>query len=242
MPERIVFMGTPEFSLPSLRTLTARYDLIGVVTQPDRPAGRGKHLKPPPVKQLANQLGLPVIQPRRLHDPETMAQLIAWSPDLLVVVAFGQILRPNVLDLPPHGCINVHASLLPRWRGAAPIQAALLAGDPVTGVTIMRMDAGIDTGDILTQRVAPILPEDSAGSLSERLSILGAQLLVETLPGYLEGSIHPRTQDSARATLARLLKKEDGQLDFTQPVASLSRRVRALSPWPGAYTWWLGQV
>jgi methionyl-tRNA formyltransferase len=171
-----------------------------------------------------------------------MAQLIAWNPDLLVVVAFGQILRPDVLALPHHGCINVHASLLPRWRGAAPIQAAVLAGDSETGVTIMRMDAGVDTGDILAQRTEPILPEDTAGTLSERLSILGAQLLIETLPGYLDRSISPQPQDPSQATLAPMLKKEDGQLDFTQPAESLARRVRAFAPWPGTFTFWQEQV
>jgi methionyl-tRNA formyltransferase len=241
MPERIVFMGSPDFSLPSLRALAARYQLVGVVTQPDRPAGRGQRLTPPPVKRLAEELGLPVIQPRRLREPEAMAQLAAWAPDLLVVVAFGQILRPDVLSLPPNGCINVHASLLPRWRGAAPIQAAILAGDKESGVTIMRMDPGVDTGDILAQAEEPVLPEDTAGSLSERLSILGAQLLAETLPRYLDGSIQPRPQDPTRATLAPMLKKEDGQLDFTQSAASLARRVRAFAPWPGTYTLWQGQ-
>src|SRR5512139_2910075 len=180
MTTRIVFMGSPDFSLPTLRALAEQYPIAGVVTQPDRPAGRGRTLTPPPVKQLAVELGLPIIQPRRLRQPEAMEQLLAWAPDLIVVAAFGQILRPEVLELPAHGCINVHASLLPRWRGAAPIQASLLHGDRETGVTIMVMDPGIDTGPIMAQRSLRIDPDDTAGSLSNRLSQLGADLLIDT--------------------------------------------------------------
>lgn len=242
MPEKIVFMGSPDFSLPSLRALASRYDVVGVVTQPDRPAGRGQVLTPPPVKIIAEALGLPVIQPRRLREPEVMEQLTAWAPDLIVVTAFGQILRQNVLEVPVHGCINVHASLLPRWRGAAPIQAAILNGDAETGVTIMRMDAGVDTGDMLSQRAIPILQDDTAESLAERLAILGAELLVETLPGYLECTLNPTPQDPGQATLAPMLKKENGQLDFTQPAEALVRQVRAYNPWPGAYTIWQNQI
>ena len=169
MLARVVFMGSPDFALPSLRALAANYEVVGVVTQPDRPAGRGKQLAPPPVKTLAQELGLPVIQPNRIREPEAMAQLRDWAPDLMVVAAFGQILRQEVLDLPPHGCINVHASLLPRWRGASPIQAAILAGDAETGVTIMRMDKGLDTGPILSQSAVSITINDTAATLGDKL-------------------------------------------------------------------------
>jgi len=232
---RVVFMGSPDFALPTLRALASHYHVVGVVTQPDRPAGRGRILTPPPVKILAESLGLPVIQPERLRQPEALAQLQDWKPDLIVVAAFGQILRQNVLDLPPYGCINVHASLLPRWRGAAPIQAAILHGDSETGVSIMKMDAGIDTGPILSQRREPIYPDDNAESLGKRLAELGAQLLLETLPDYLEGNLHPQPQDENLATYAPMIKKEDGYLDWQQPAEFLARKVRAYTPWPGAF-------
>ena len=235
-------MGSPEFAVPSLLRLASEpYPVVGVVTQPDRPAGRGRALAPPPVKSLALELGLPVIQPERLRDPAAMAQLQGWSPDLIVVAAYGQILRPAVLDLPRWGCLNVHASLLPRWRGAAPIQAAILHGDAHTGVTILRMDSGLDTGPLLSQRLTPIHPDETAGSLGERLAELGADLLLETLPGYLRGEIQPRPQDDSQATNAPMLRKGDGRLDFSEPAASLARRVQAFNPWPGAFTTWQGQ-
>lgn len=238
MKPRIVFMGSPEFAVPTLRLLAQNYPVIGVVTQPDRPAGRGQALTPPPVKLLAIELGIALIQPPRLRQPEAMEQLRRWSPDLIVVAAFGQILRPEVLDLPPLGCLNVHASLLPRWRGAAPISAAILAGDALTGVTIMRMDAGVDTGPILSQRTEAIRPDDTTATLSQRLAMLGAELLIETLPGYLSGEIRPQPQDDALATYAPMLKKEDGMLDFGRSAVELERRVRAFQPWPGAYMEW----
>jgi methionyl-tRNA formyltransferase len=242
MATKIVFMGSPEFSLPTLKALAERYAVVGAVTQPDRPAGRGRALTPPPVKKLAQELGLPFIQPRRLREPEAMQQIRLWQPDLIVVAAFGQILRSEVLNLPPHGCINVHASLLPRWRGAAPIQAALLHGDAETGVTIMKMDPGVDTGPILSQRVIPILPEDTAATLGERLSQLGADLLIDTLAPYLCSSLLPEPQPETGATYAPMLKKEDGVLDFTQPAEALAQKVRAFNPWPGAYTLWDGEI
>lgn len=242
MSARLVFMGSPEFALPTLRLLAAgAYPVVGVITQPDRPAGRGRALSPPPVKNLALQLGLPVIQPERLKDPSAIAQLQDWAPDLIVVAAFGQILRPAVLDLPRWGCLNVHASLLPRWRGAAPIQAAILHGDPQTGVTIMRMDSGVDTGPLLSQRATAIGEDENAGSLGARLAILGAELLLETLPGYLRGELQPEPQEDALATYAPMLKKEAGRLDFNQPAGPLARRVRAFNPWPGSFTTWQGQ-
>ncbi len=243
---RIVFMGSPDFAVPTLEALALGrveprpYTVVGVVTQPDRPAGRGGTLKPPAVKEAALRLGLPVIQPEKLRQPEAMEQLRAWAPDLIVVAAFGQILRPDVLDLPRFGCVNVHASLLPRWRGAAPIQAAILAGDKETGVTIMKMDAGVDTGPILAQRALPIAPDETGGSLFEKLARLGADLLLETLPRYLSGEIVPRPQPEEGVTYAPMLKKEDGLLDFSQPAAALERRVRAMNPWPGAYFEWRG--
>jgi methionyl-tRNA formyltransferase len=233
-------MGSPDFAVPSLKALAAIYPIVSVVTQPDREAGRGRTLVAPPVKTTALELGLPVMQPEKLRDPEAMAQLQAWSPDLIVVAAFGQILRPAVLDMPRYGCVNVHGSLLPRWRGAAPIQAAILAGDQETGVTIMKMDSGVDTGSMLSQRAMPIKPDDTAGSLFERMSILGAELLMETLPGYLDGLIQPRHQPEEGMTYAPMLKKEDGLLDFTRSAEELVRRVRAFNPWPGTYFEWQG--
>jgi len=235
---RIVFMGSPEFAVPVLQKCAKHYLIVGVVTQPDRPAGRGQVLTPPPVKAAAQRMGLAVIQPQKLREPAALEQLLAWAPDLIVVAAFGQILRQNVLDLPRFGCINVHASLLPRWRGAAPIQAAIMHGDNITGVTIMKMDAGVDTGAILAQQEIPILPDDTTGTLLPRLAQAGADLLVESLPGYLAGGIIPRPQDESQATRAPMIQKEDAQLDLTQPALDLARRVRAFQPWPGTFIPW----
>jgi methionyl-tRNA formyltransferase len=240
--KKIVFMGSPDFSLPTLRALHENYPVVGVVTQPDRAAGRGRELTPPPVKTLALELGIPLIQPERLRESEAMDQLHDWAPDAIVVAAFGQILKQDVLDLPEFGCINVHASLLPRWRGAAPINAAILHGDDETGVTIMKMDAGLDTGPILSQRSVRIEPEETAGSLFETLSTLGADLLLDTLPKYFAGEIEPRPQPDEGATYASMLKKADGQLDFSQPAKELERKVRAFNPWPGTYFKWDGNL
>jgi methionyl-tRNA formyltransferase len=237
---RVVFMGSPDFAVPALQALASQYRLTGVVTQPDRPAGRGGTLKPPAVKAAALRLGVPVIQPDKVRNPEAMNQLRAWAPDLIVVAAFGQILRPDVLDLPKWGCINIHASLLPRGRGAAPIQAAILAGDQQTGITIMKMDPGVDTGPLLSQRAIPISPEDTAGTLFEKLAPLGAKLLLETLPRYLSGELQPQPQPAEGVTYVPMLKKEDGLLDFNQPAAALERRVRAFNPWPGTWFEWNG--
>ena len=241
MSTRVVFMGSPDFALPTLRALATNYDVVGVVTQPDRPAGRGKQLTPPPVKTLAEDLGLPIIQPARLREPAAVAQLRALAPGLIVVAAFGQILRQEVLDLPPHGCINVHASLLPRWRGASPIQAAILAGDAETGVTIMRMDKGLDSGPILSQRAMPIDAKDTAATLSDKLSSLGANLLVDTLPGCLSGELKSASQPEKGVTSAPILKKFDGELDPGLGAEELARKVRAFNPWPGAFIIWKGQ-
>ena len=235
---RVVFMGSPDFAVPALDALAAHYALVGVVTQPDRPAGRSGTLKPPAVKTAALRLKLPVIQPEKLRYPEAMAQLQAWAPELIVVAAFGQILRPDVLDLPKFGCINIHGSLLPRGRGAAPIQAAILAGDYETGITIMKMDPGVDTGPMLSQRAIPISPEDTAGRLFEKLAPIGAELLLGTLSRYLSGELRPQPQPSEGVTYAPMLNKEDGRLDFTQPAAALERRVRAFNPWPGTWFEW----
>jgi len=228
-------MGSPDFSLPTLRALADKYEVIGVVTQPDRASGRGRELKSPPVKLLAQELDIPLIQPEKLRQPEAMEQLRAWNPDLNVVAAFGQILKKDVLYLPRFGSLNVHASLLPRWRGAAPINAAILHGDDETGITIMKMDVGLDTGPILTQRSIPLTPNDTAGSVLDKLSHLGAELLIGTLPDYLSGKIEPGPQPEEGMTYAPMLRKEEGQLDFTRPADELERRIRAFNPWPGAF-------
>jgi len=234
MSNSIVFMGSPTFAAILLRSLIADYTVKGVITQPDRPAGRGKVITPPPVKLLAIDSNIPVIQPNRLKDPGVFEQLSDWKPDLIVVAAFGQILRKNVLDLPPYGCVNVHASLLPRWRGASPIQASVLAGDGETGITIMKMDEGVDTGDILRQRSLKILPEDTTETLTGKLADLGASLLMETLPDYLAHRIQPIKQDHAAATYAPMIKKEESLLDLMEDAASLVNKVRAFLPWPVA--------
>jgi methionyl-tRNA formyltransferase len=235
---RVVFMGTPGFAVPALERLAETHQVVGVVTQPDRPAGRGRHLALAPVKQAALARGLPLAQPLSLRTPQAQAQLADWEPDLIVVAACGYILPQDVLDLPLHGSLNVHASLLPRWRGAAPVAAAILAGDDVTGVTLMRMDAGIDTGPLLAQRQEPILPDDTRASLEARLGRLGAELLMETLPAYLAGDLRPHPQPEDGVTYARPLHKEDGRLDWSLPAVALDRQVRAVTPWPGAFTTW----
>jgi len=228
-------MGSPDFSLPVLRALAQAYEVVGVVTQPDRASGRGRELKAPPVKILALELNIPIMQPEKLKQPEAREQLRIWAPDLIVVAAFGQILKKDVLELPHYGCINVHASLLPRWRGAAPINAAILAGDEETGVTIMCMDVGLDTGAMLAKKSIRLMPTDTAGSVTKTLSTLGADLLIETLPGYLSGTIMPTPQPEVGMTYAPMMKKEEGKLDFAHDVNELERRVRAFNPWPGTF-------
>ena len=238
MSIRIVFMGSPDFSLPTLSTVAGSYNIVGVITQPDRASGRGRELKSPPVKTIALGLNIPVMQPEKLRASESMDRLRTWNPDLIVVAAFGQILKKDVLDLPRYGCINVHASLLPRWRGAAPINAAILAGDEEIGVTIMQMDVGLDTGPMLAMKSIRIKPDDTTGSVLQALSTLGADLLVEILPDYISGKLTGQPQPSEGATYAPMLKKEDGLLDFTHPAVELERRVRAMNPWPGAWFEW----
>ena len=228
-------MGSPEFAIPTLEALLEHYPVVGVVTQPDRPAGRGRDFRPPPVKILALEAEIPLIQPKKLSDPVAAETLKSWSPDVIVVAAFGQILRSAVLELPQFGSVNVHASLLPRWRGAAPVQAAILAGDSQTGITIMKMDEGIDTGPILAQEATGILPEDTGASLSMRLAKLGGELLIETLPKYLSGDISPVPQNEDGATYARMIKKAQGELDPNKEAVSLARQVRAYDPWPGSF-------
>ncbi|MCB9078431.1 MAG: methionyl-tRNA formyltransferase [Anaerolineaceae bacterium] len=230
-------MGTPDFAVPSLTALIdSDYDVAAVVTQPDRPSGRGKRLTPPPVKAAAEAADLKVLQPRTLKSPEAFAALAAFKPDLIIVAAFGQILRSNVLDLPPYGCINVHASLLPRWRGAAPITAAVLAGDAETGVTIMKMDEGLDTGPMIAKRAIPITDHHTGGMLTAILADLGAQLLIDTLPHWVSGEIEPQPQDNSQATFAPRLDKQAGALDWSQPAVAIERKVRAFDPWPGTFT------
>jgi methionyl-tRNA formyltransferase len=228
-------MGTPEFSVPTLKALTDAHRVVGVVTQPDRRAGRGRDLRPSPVKKVALERDLPLYQPRTLRTPEAVKRLKDWKPDVIVVAAFGQILRQDVLDLPPHGCLNVHASLLPRWRGN-PLAAAILAGDEVTGVTIMKMDAGLDTGPILAQREEPIRSDDTCATLEERLSRIGAELLIEALPAYLAGELVPQPQPEEGVTYAEQLRKEDGRIDWQRSAVELDRQVRAFMPWPGTFT------
>jgi methionyl-tRNA formyltransferase len=233
----IVFFGTPAFAVPSLRRLAAGgIQIAAVYTQPDRPAGRGRHTAPPPLKTTALELGLTVRQPESLRDPAALADLAALAPEAGVGVAYGQILRQEVLDIPPRGVLNVHPSLLPRHRGASPIPAAILAGDDQTGVSVILMDAGMDSGPLLAQRAVPIADTDTTASLMERLAGLAAELLAETLPRWLRGEIEPRPQDESLATKAPLLKKEHGEIDWTLPAVDIWRRVRAYNPWPGAYT------
>ncbi|MCS7261655.1 MAG: methionyl-tRNA formyltransferase [Anaerolineae bacterium] len=239
---RVIFMGTPEFALPSLRVLLDTCQVVGVVTQMERPSGRGLQARPSPVHVMALQHHLPVLTPPSLRQDEVVEQLRAWQADVIVVAAFGMLLPPAVLELPPHGCINIHASLLPRWRGAAPVAAAILAGDERTGVTLMLMDAGLDTGPIIRQAELPITPDDTQETLTRKLSQLGASLLQQTLPEWLDGSIVPRPQDETRATWAPPLKKEQGRVRWEQPAEFIARQVRAFHPWPGTFTEWRGAI
>lgn len=230
----VVFFGSPEFAIPSLEAVNAVYDVVGVVTQPDRPAGRGKVLTPPPVKLIADELGIPVLQPNRLKDPGVIEQLYAWKADVFIVAAFGQIFRKNILDIPRFGLINVHASLLPRWRGASPIQAAILAGDETTGISIMKIDEGIDTGAVFSQESVTIKEHETAGELSSRLASMGAELLIKTLPDYFAGINKGKSQDEEFASYAAMINKEDAILNNNESAETLVRRVRAYQPWPVA--------
>jgi len=235
---RIIFMGTPELAVASLGALLREpaFQILGVVTQPDRPKGRDLKLQPSPVKQLALRAGLLVLQPAKAREEFFIAELRKLQPDLIAVAAFGQILPKAILDLPQFGCLNVHTSLLPKYRGASPIQSAILNGETETGVTIMKMDVGLDTGDILTQRTTPIRDEDNAATLHDCLAQLGAELLVQTIPDYVAGKIQPRPQQHELATHVAKIKKEDGRIDWQQPARAIWNRIRAFTPWPGAFT------
>ncbi len=226
-------MGSPEIAVPLFRAIAKEYPIRGVVTQPDRPAGRGKKEIAPAVKIAAEEAGIPVFQPERLRLPEAFEVVAAWRPELIVVMAYGQILRQNVLDLPKYGCINVHASLLPRWRGASPIQAAIRAGDETTGVSLMKMDAGMDTGAVYSTHELAIAADDTAESLSAKLADLSARAFLRDLPRILSGDLVPAPQPEEGVTLTGLIRKEDGILDLNQPARDLERLVRAYSPWPG---------
>ena len=233
---RIVFFGSPEFALPSLDALVAAgHDVALVVSQPAKPVGRSGAPADPPVARRARELGLPVFQPPTLKDDGAFARLAETVSDVFVVVAYGKILAQRVLDLPRYGCVNVHGSVLPRWRGASPVQASLLAGDAETGVSIMRMEAGMDTGPVWAVARTPIAEDEDAGTLSARLARHGAGLLVETLPGIASGSVVPRPQDDALATLCPKVRREDGQADFSRSAGELVRRLRAYTPWPGLF-------
>lgn len=233
---RIAFAGTPEFAVPTLLSLMrSQYELVGVLTQPDRPRGRGRRLTPSPVKAAAGD-SVPVAQPATLRSAADRAELVAWRPDVLVVVAYGLILPKAVLEIPRLGCVNVHASLLPRWRGAAPVERALLAGDETTGVTIMLMEEGLDTGPVLLQRAVPIDPQDTGASLRTRLAAEGAPLLLEALQGLAAGTLHPRPQPLEGVTYARKLEKREAFIDWRRPALEIERQVRGLQPWPVAET------
>jgi methionyl-tRNA formyltransferase len=240
MPIRVVFMGTAELACASLRALLqpGPFSVQAVVTQPNRPKGRELKPQPSPVQQVGAEAALPILQPEKARDPAFFHRLAEFNPEVIVVAAYGQILPQSILDLPKFGCVNVHTSLLPKYRGAAPIQWAILNNETETGVTIMKMSAGLDTGDILSQRVTPIGPDETAANLHDRLAIVGAELLVETVPRFIAGAITGKPQDEALATYARKITKEDGHLDWSRPALALRNKVRAFTPWPGAYTFW----
>lgn len=235
--KRIVFAGTPEFSVPPLRALLGSgHRVVGVYTQPDRPAGRGRKLSPSPVKEVAVDAGIPVFQPANFKDPADVAVLESLHADLMVVVAYGLLLPRGVLDAPRLGCVNIHASVLPRWRGAAPIQRAVLAGDAASGVTIMRMEAGLDTGPMFLIEEVPLAPDETGGSLHDRLSVLGAAALMKALPGILDGTLAAEPQDDSQSCYAKKLDKAEATIDWTRPAADIERQVRAFNPWPVAQT------
>jgi methionyl-tRNA formyltransferase len=239
---RIIYAGTPDFAVPALRALVeGGANVVAVYTQPDRPAGRGRKLTASPVKQAALEYGLPVFQPATLRTPEAQQELAALEPDLMVVAAYGLLLPKAVLDIPPRGCVNLHASLLPRWRGAAPIQRAIEAGDAETGITLMQMDVGLDTGKMLAKAACPITPEDTAQSLHDRLAVMGAKLLMQHLPALLAGTLEGEVQDEALVTYAKKLDKAEARLDWSRPAIELARKVMAFNPWPVAETLWRGE-
>src|SRR5512133_3434534 len=240
---RVVFLGTPSFAVPSLGALArAGHEIAAVVAQPDRPAGRGQALREPATKTWARERGVPILQPEKVRDGRLAAELAALRPDVLAVAAYGRILGKDLLELAPHGAVNVHGSLLPRYRGAAPIQWAIANGERETGVSIMQMDEGLDTGDVLLQRPLAIAPDDTAETLAPRLAALGGAALVEALELLARGELVPVRQDASRATLAPILEKEHGRVDWTRPAAEIASRPRGFTPWPGAWTTLDGKV
>lgn len=242
-PLRVIFMGTPQFACPTLQRLIDRGDEIpAVVTQPDRPKGRGQKSVPPPVKELAERHGLPVLQPIKVRAPEFIESVREMNPDVVVVVAFGRILPKALLEIPRYGCINVHASLLPRYRGAAPLNWCIINGETETGVTTMLMDVGLDTGDMLLKKATPIDPDEDTSSLHDRLSLIGADLLHETLDLLVQGKLVPEKQDDALSCYAPMLKKEDGLIDWTRDARTIRNLVRGMTPWPGAFTYLDGKL
>lgn len=239
---RVVFMGTPEFAVTPLERLVLDdYQVAAVYTQPDSAAGRGRHLAASPVKRVALELSLPVVQPERLKDASVLERLTSFHPDVIVVAAFGQILPAPVLALPPKGCVNIHPSLLPKFRGASPVSAAILAGDDFAGVSIMLMDAGLDTGPVLAQAQIAISRQDTTGSLTAKLSLVSAQMLLEVLPRWVNGELTPRPQEEGEATYTEMLSREDSEIDWRLPATAIWRQVRAFQPWPGCYTLWRGK-
>jgi methionyl-tRNA formyltransferase len=239
---RIIFMGTPDFAVPALRALhESRYDILAVVTQPDRPKGRGRRMIPPAVKEVATEMGYPVLQPSKVKEPRFVEKVIAIDPDFFIVVAYGRLLPGSFLSIPRLGAINIHASLLPQYRGPAPIQWAIINGEEETGVTTIWMDEGLDTGDVLLSATVPIQPEDTTGSLSRRLAEKGGQLLIDTLAKIESEGLAGKAQDKSRATYAPLLKKEDGRIDWSKDAKSLDAFVRGMNPWPGAFTFLSGK-
>src|SRR5216684_2229302 len=241
---RLLFCGTPHFAVPTLIHLLAQpeFDITAVITQPDRPRGRGRQVSPPPVKEAAVAASVPVHQPEKIRAPETQELLQRLAPDCIVIIAYGQIIPSHLLNIPKLGWINLHASLLPKYRGAAPIQWAIANGETITGVTTMRIDAGLDTGDILQQQELPIASNDTAETIAPRLAAIGADLIVETLRGLQAGTVHPRPQDNSQASLAPILKKEDGAVDFSRSAPDIFNRIRGFQPWPGAHTKFRGKT
>ena len=238
---RVIFMGTPDFAVPSLQALLTRHEVVAVVTQPDKPKGRGKKLQPTPVKAVALEHGIPVLQPVRIKRPEEVEKLKQYPADIYVVAAFGQLLSQEILDIPEFGCLNIHASLLPKYRGASPIQHVIIDGEEKTGITIMQMDAGLDTGDMLYQKEIVISPKDTYASLHDKLMVLGGEAIVEALPLLEQGKLVPRKQEDALSCYAHLIDKTMGELDFTKSAEILDRLIRGLNPWPSAYTTYHGK-
>lgn len=234
---RVVYMGTPDFAVGALKALIAsKHEVAAVFTQPDKPKGRGKAMQFPPVKEAAAEAGIPVYQPRRVREEETIRQIRELAPEVLVVVAFGQIIPPEILEIAPYGCINVHGSLLPKYRGAAPIQWAVIDGEKESGVTTMQMDAGLDTGDILLQKIVPLEEKETGGSLFDKLACAGAELLLETLDALEAGAVVPQKQGESPTPYAKMLTKDMGEIDWSKSAAEIERLIRGLNPWPSAYT------